>query len=179
MKYRPEARADKRARLLAAAKGAAEAKKEDKAPAKKTKAEKPKRPLTVKYGINHITSLVESKKAKLVVIAHDVDPIELVVWLPTLCRKFGVPFCIVKGKSRLGTLVHKKNATAVALTSVRQEDGNDLANLVGAFKEKYNDKWEEIRKHWGGGRLGCKAAAAKKIRQKIIAKEEKNRNRTA
>ena len=36
------------------------------------------------------------------VIAHDVDPIELVVWLPALCRKMGVPYAIVKGKSRLG-----------------------------------------------------------------------------
>lgn len=39
----------------------------------------------VKYGLNHVTTLIENKKAKLVVIAHDVDPIELVVFLPTLC----------------------------------------------------------------------------------------------
>lgn len=43
-------------------------------------------------------------KAQLVVIAHDVDPIELVVWLPALCRKMEVPYCIVKGKSRLGSV---------------------------------------------------------------------------
>jgi len=40
--------------------------------------------------------------------AHDVDPIELVVFLPALCRKMGVPYVIVKGKARLGTVVHKK-----------------------------------------------------------------------
>jgi len=45
-------------------------------------------------------------KAQLVVIAHDVDPIELVVWLPALCRKMGVPYAIVKGKSRLGQVRH-------------------------------------------------------------------------
>jgi hypothetical protein len=55
-----------------------------------------KKPLVVKFGLNHITSLVEAGKAQLVVIAHDVDPIELVVWLPALCRKMGVPYCIVK-----------------------------------------------------------------------------------
>lgn len=37
-------------------------------------------------------------------IAHDVDPIELVVWLPALCRKMEIPYCIVKGKARLGTV---------------------------------------------------------------------------
>lgn len=51
----------------------------------------------VKYG-----AFMFQNKAQLVVIAHDVDPIELVVWLPALCRKMGVPYAIVKGKSRLG-----------------------------------------------------------------------------
>ena len=55
-----------------------------------------KKPVVVKYGINHITTLVENAKAQLVVIAHDVDPIELVVWLPALCKKMGVPYVIVK-----------------------------------------------------------------------------------
>lgn len=55
-----------------------------------------KKPLAVKFGLNHITTLVESGKAQAVVIAHDVDPIELVVWLPALCKKMGVPYCIVK-----------------------------------------------------------------------------------
>jgi len=44
-----------------------------------------------------------------VIISHDVDPIELVVWLPALCRKMNIPYCIVKGKARLGHVVHKKN----------------------------------------------------------------------
>lgn len=43
------------------------------------------------------------------------------MWLPALCKKFQIPYCIVKSKSRLGALVHQKTATAVALTSVRQE----------------------------------------------------------
>merc|ERR1719231_1954005 len=81
-KYRPESVAEKKERLVKTAE--AEAKSQDVA-----KGSKPK---NIKYGLNHITELVESKKAKLVVIAHDVDPIELVVWLPALCRKMGVPY---------------------------------------------------------------------------------------
>merc|ERR1712054_141739 len=64
-----------------------------------------KKPVVVKYGLNHIAYLVEQQKAQLVVIAHDVDPIELVIWLPALCKKQGVPYCIVKGKARLGSSV--------------------------------------------------------------------------
>merc|ERR1712147_538818 len=55
-----------------------------------------KKPIAVKMGVNHVTSLVEEKKAKLVIIAHDVDPIEIVVWLPSLCKARGIPYCIVK-----------------------------------------------------------------------------------
>ena len=58
--------------------------------------------MVVKYGINHITTLVENGKAQMVAIAHDVDPVELVVWLPALCKKMGVPYCIVKVRARDG-----------------------------------------------------------------------------
>jgi len=53
-----------------------------------------------------------------VAIAHDVDPIEIVICLPALCRKFGVPYVLVKGKARLGTVVHRKTAAAVCLCDV-------------------------------------------------------------
>merc|ERR1740133_548977 len=94
---------------------------------------KSKKPQVIKYGLNHVTSLIEQKQAKLVVIAHDVDPIELVVWLPALCRKKNVPYCIIKGKSRLVQLVHKKAASCVALTTVRKEDQSDLDHLMKNF----------------------------------------------
>jgi len=50
-----------------------------------------------------ITTLKEKKKAQLIVIANDVDQIEMVMVLPALCRKMRVPYCIVKNKSRLGS----------------------------------------------------------------------------
>merc|ERR1712004_664179 len=54
-----------------------------------------KRAAVVRHGVNTVTTLIEKKKAQLVVIANDVDPIELVMFLPALCRKMGVPYCIV------------------------------------------------------------------------------------
>lgn len=44
--------------------------------------------------------------------------LQVVLFLPALCRKMGVPYCIVKGKSRLGRLVRRKTCTAVALVQV-------------------------------------------------------------
>ncbi len=46
----------------------------------------------------------------------------------------GVPYVIVKGKARLGTVVHKKTAAVVALQEVRSEDQRELATLVSAAK---------------------------------------------
>merc|ERR1711966_410617 len=80
-----------------------------------------KKPVCVKQGLNHVTTLVEEKKAKLVVIAHDVDPIEVIVWLPALCKARGVPYCIVKSKSRLGAVVGNKTATCLAITDVNEK----------------------------------------------------------
>jgi large subunit ribosomal protein L7Ae len=83
-KYKPESKQEKKARLTSEAES--RAKEGDKATTKDTK-----KPNYAKYGLNHVVALVEAKKAKLVVIADDVDPIELVIFLPALCRKMGVP----------------------------------------------------------------------------------------
>lgn len=159
-KYRPETKVEKRTRLREAAEAKAEGKE-----VKTTK------PITVKYGINHITALVEAKKAALVVIAHDVDPIEIVLWLPALCRKMGVPYAIVKGKARLGTVVHKKTATAIVFTEVKPEDKTELNNLVTGIRLNFNDKFEETRRIWGGGVNGPKSKAMMSKRAATAAKE--------
>jgi large subunit ribosomal protein L7Ae len=158
LKYRPEDKAAKKQRLLSEA----EARESGSEPADK------KKPIVVKYGINHITSLIENGTAQLVAIAHDVDPIELVVWLPALCKKMGVPYCIVKGKARLGQVVHKKTATALCLTVVKNEDQREFAKLVETVKQTYNDG---ARVNWGGGIMGPKSQAKTRKREKNIAHE--------
>ncbi|RDX49499.1 L30e-like protein [Lentinus brumalis] len=125
-----------------------------------------KKPLFVKYGLNHTVALIEAKKASLVVIAHDVDPIELVVFLPALCRKMGVPYVIVKGKARLGTVVHKKTAAVLCVQDVKSEDQRELATLISAAKANFTDKYEEQRRQWGGGLRGAKSTQMLRKRAK-------------
>jgi len=158
-KYRPETKKAKKQRLLKVAADQA-----------KNQSVDLKAPLAVKYGFNNVVGAIESKKAKLVVIAHDVNPIELVVYIPTLCKKMNIPYCIVKSKSRLGTLVYRKSCTSVAIIDVNKDDKNELVNLQSIFTESFN-KNLELRKQWGGGRLPNKHNEAKRKREKAIAKE--------
>ena len=118
---------------------------------------------------------MEQGKAQLVVIAHDVDPIELVVWLPALCRKMNVPYCIVKGKARLGAVVHQKTATALALTNVKNEDKQEFSKIVESVKANFNDRYDDVRKIWGGGVMGVKSQAAARLKQALIDKELRQR----
>ncbi|XP_059298380.1 large ribosomal subunit protein eL8y-like [Lycium ferocissimum] len=133
-------------------------------------------------------------KAQLVVIAHDVDPIELVVWLPALCRKMEIPYCIVKGKACLGSVrniicaliyafliyyfksviehcfqvVHKKTASALCLTTVKNEDKMKFSRILEAIKE-------ENRKKWGGSIMGSRSQARTKVKERVLAKEATQR----
>ncbi|WAQ90821.1 hypothetical protein PtA15_13A220 [Puccinia triticina] len=170
-KYRPESRQEKKARLGAQAEAIA------KGDAKKGEPIG-KKPIYVKYGLNHIVALIEAKKASLVVIADDVDPIELVVFIPALCRKMGVPYCIVKNKARLGTVVHKKTAAVVAFTDIRSEDKNELAKLVSAVKVNFLEKYEDAKRHWGGGIRGNKSFAMLQKRAKAAGQSAASVSKT-
>lgn len=160
-KYRPESLAAKKERLMKRAELRAQGKED--VPTKRAP--------VVRQGVNTVTTLVEQKKALLVVIANDVDPIELVLFLPALCRKMGVPYCIVKNKSRLGRVVRRKTCACMALSTVNSEDRNQLNKLVEVVKTNFNERADEIRKHWGGGLLGSKSQARITKIEKAKAKE--------
>merc|ERR1712115_347032 len=152
-KYRPETKQVKAKRLRTQAE----------AQAKGSKAEKTKRPNVVRHGVNTVTTLVEQKRAKLVAIASDVEPIEVVLFLPALCRKMGVPYCIVKNKARLGRVAHRKTTSCMAIVDVNKE--------VETVKVNYNERADEIKKHWGGSTRGAKSAARINKLEKAKAKE--------
>ena len=56
----------------------------------------------IRKGVNETTKAVERGQAKLVLIAEDVDPPEIVAHLPVLCEEKGVPYIYVPSKEELG-----------------------------------------------------------------------------
>lgn len=56
----------------------------------------------IKKGTNEVTKAVERSQAKLVIIAMNVDPEEIVMHLPPLCEERKIPYIYVKNKEDLG-----------------------------------------------------------------------------
>ena len=154
-KYTPETKKEKKERLKN------EAKEKGKGKEKKDG----KKPVSLKTGLNHVTYLVEQKRAKLVLIAADVDPIETVVFLPSLCKTMDVPYAIVSSKARLGSLVGKKTTTCVALTDFK-ESAAELENYCKNFREKFQGPPAHSRKP----EKGFKAIARENKAEKLLAK---------
>jgi large subunit ribosomal protein L7Ae len=60
---------------------------------------------SVRKGTNETTKAVERAHAKLVVIAEDVDPPEVVAHLPLLCDERKIPYVFVPSKQKIGSAV--------------------------------------------------------------------------
>ncbi len=80
----------------------------------------------IKKGTNETTKAVERGLAKLVVIAEDVDPPEIVGHLPILCDEKKIPYTYVPSKKRLG----EASGIEVAAASVAIIDPGGAKDLV-------------------------------------------------
>ena len=154
-KYSPETRKEKKERL----------KEEAKEKMKDGKKKEGKKPIYLKSGLNHVTYLREQKRAKLVLIAADVDPIETVVFLPSLCKSMEIPYAIVSSKERLGYLVGKKTTTCVALTDFK-DNAAELENMCKIFRERFQGPPLHSRKP----EKGSKALNQEKKAEKLLSK---------
>jgi len=56
----------------------------------------------VKKGTNEVTKVIERAQAKFVVMAEDVNPPEIMMHIPYLCREKQIPFAYVPRRRELG-----------------------------------------------------------------------------
>lgn len=89
----------------------------------------------VKKGTNEATKAVERGQAKLVVIAEDVQPPEVVLHLPYLCEEKKVPYIYVPSKKRLGEAA----GIHVAAASVAVIDPGEAKQLLEELVKAAND----------------------------------------
>mmetsp|Transcript_26714 Transcript_26714/g.63121 ORF Transcript_26714/g.63121 Transcript_26714/m.63121 type:complete len:222 (+) Transcript_26714:1030-1695(+) len=114
-----------------------------------TENKKNQKSLFLKHGIESVSSLVEKKKALFVLIAHDVNPIECVVWLPSLCLEMNIPFCIIKNKSKLGKLVNRKKTSCISMSFISGKHKEEIKKIINCFRSNFNNRYEDAKKRWG------------------------------
>jgi ribosomal protein eL8 len=84
----------------------------------------------IKKGMNETTKAVERGIAKLVVIAEDVEPEEIVMHLPVLCDEKKIPYGYVSSKQELGRAVGIDVACAAACIIEPGEAKESLKEIV-------------------------------------------------
>lgn len=85
----------------------------------------------VKKGTNEVTKAIERGSSKLIVIAEDVEPPEVVAHLPILCEEQGTAFVFVPTKQELG------NSLGIEITSAAAAilDAGDAQHIVDQIIE--------------------------------------------
>lgn len=86
----------------------------------------------IRKGTNEATKTVERGKAKLVLIAENVTPPEVVAHLPLLCEERKAPYVYVPDKQRIGEALGLGVGSAAAAI----EEAGDADKLVAEIIEK-------------------------------------------
>lgn len=93
----------------------------------------------IRIGTNETTKAVERSQAKLVVIAEDVQPQEVVMHLPIICDEKNIPYAYVKSKTELGRAAGidvSTAAIAIANEGEAKKQIDELAKAIRALKAK-------------------------------------------
>ena len=83
----------------------------------------------IRKGTNESTKAIEKGEAKLLAIAGDVEPEEIVMHLPPLCDERKIPYVYVPSKSELGRAAGL-DVSSAAISIVDAGEGKELLKEV-------------------------------------------------
>jgi len=89
----------------------------------------------VKKGTNEATKAIERGVSKLIIIAEDVEPPEVVAHLPILCEERGTAYTFVPSKQELGKALGIE-VTSAAAAILDSGDAQHIINEVVTSIEK-------------------------------------------
>ena len=87
----------------------------------------------IRKGMNEVTKSIERGTARLVVMAEDVSPPEILFHVPLLCEEKEVPYAYLSTRKELGNAV-RINVGASSISVDNPGTGNDSA-LDGVIKQ--------------------------------------------
>ncbi|MGV9206114.1 MAG: ribosomal L7Ae/L30e/S12e/Gadd45 family protein [Promethearchaeia archaeon] len=90
----------------------------------------------IRAGLNEVTKSIERKNAKLVVMAEDVSPPEILYHIPLLCEEKKIPFAYVSKQKELGKAIGiKVSSSSVAVEDVGKGNSGILDEIIQRTEE--------------------------------------------
>jgi large subunit ribosomal protein L7Ae len=89
----------------------------------------------VRKGTNETTKAIERAQAKLVIIAEDVDPPEVVAHLPLLCEERKIPYVFVPSKEKLGNAIGIEVPAASACIIKEGDAAGLIKEIAGRIEQ--------------------------------------------
>ena len=85
----------------------------------------------IRKGMNEVTKSIERNLAKLVIMAEDVTPPEILFHVPLLCDEKVIPFCYVSTKKELGNSARiNVPSSAIAIENVGTGNDRELEDIL-------------------------------------------------
>ena len=94
----------------------------------------------IRRGTNETTKAIERGVAKLVYVAEDVEPPEVVAHLPILCQERKIPFIFVPKKQKLGPAVGIDVPSASACITKEGDAANLIKEIITRIEELQRGK---------------------------------------
>jgi U4/U6 small nuclear ribonucleoprotein SNU13 len=88
----------------------------------------------LRRGANEVTKTLNRSTAEIVIIAGDVDPIDIVMHLPLLCEDKGVPYIFLPSRAAVGRAAGV--ARSVIACSIVKRDNSRIKKSVDALRNK-------------------------------------------
>ena len=84
----------------------------------------------VRKGTNETTKAIERQQAKIVYIAGNVDPPEIVYYLPPLCEEKKIPYIFIDDKKDLGAAIGLSKISSAAAAIVDEGKIKDRVSTI-------------------------------------------------
>jgi large subunit ribosomal protein L7Ae len=84
----------------------------------------------ISKGANETTKQVERGQAKIVIMAEDVNPEEILAHMPILCEEKNIPYTYVSSKEQLGAAAGLTVGTSTVAIINPGKDKESLENLI-------------------------------------------------
>ena len=88
----------------------------------------------IKKGVNEVTKAIERGTAKLVLVAKDTNPKEVIMHIPMLCEEKGVPFVAVPSREELGAAAGLTVPTT-SVVIIKEGESKHLKEVIKKLSE--------------------------------------------